>query len=245
MPDQHSAAVVVGVGPIRGLGASLAKRFAQEGLTVFIAGRTQSKLSAVADHINASGGAAIPVTMDATHEAQVRTLFETVETHGLIPELVTCTVDYNQQAPLLETDCSMFKHLWQANCLAAFLVGKEAAERMVKEKRGTIIFTGASASLRARPSFTAFACAKFALRALAQGMAKELGPQGIHVAHVIIDGVINGERAREQFPEFVRNKDNDAMLSLEAIAEAYWYLHTQSPTAWTQELDLRPYKEAF
>ena len=199
----------------------------------------------MADQINASGGTAIPITIDATQEAQVRTLFETVETHGLIPELVTCTVDYNQKAPLLQTDCSTFKHLWQANCLAAFLVGKEAAKRMVKEERGTIIFTGASASLRARPPFTAFACAKFALRALAQGMAKEFGPQGIHVAHVIIDGIINGERAHKQFPDLVRNKDDDAMLSLEAIADAYWYLHTQSPTAWTQELDLRPFKEAF
>jgi NAD(P)-dependent dehydrogenase (short-subunit alcohol dehydrogenase family) len=139
----------------------------------------------------------------------------------------------------------MFTHLWLQNAYAGFLVGREAAKRMVKQQQGSIFFTGASASLRARPPFTAFAAAKSALRALAQGMAREFGPQGIHVSHVIIDGVIDGERAHQQFPEFVESKGADGLLDLSAIADVYWNLHCQHKTAWTQELDLRPYTESF
>jgi len=135
--------------------------------------------------------------------------------------------------------------MWQQNAYAGFLVGREAARLMVSQGKGTVFFTGASASLRAHPPFTAFAAAKFALRALAQGMAREFGPQGIHVVHVLIDGVINGERAQQNFPEFIAQKGSDGLLNLDAIAESYWHLHCQQSSAWTQELDLRPYKEPF
>ena len=241
----NCAAVVVGVGPRHGLGAALARRFAAEKRAVFVAGRTMERLHKVVEEIEALGGKAFPVISDATCEDQVKALFETVDDSGFELELVTCTVDRNLSSPLLETDKDRFTSLWQANCLAAFLVGREAASRMQQQGNGTIIFTGASASLRARPPFVAFACAKFALRALAQGMAREFGPQGVHVVHVLIDGVIEGERARRQFPELVAAKGEAGLLKPESIAEIYWQLHCQPTDAWTHELDLRPYKESF
>ena len=140
----------------------------------------------------------------------------------------------------------VYRHqiVWRLCCLGGFLVGREAARRMVAQARGTILFTGASASLRGKPPFAAFASAKAGLRSLAQAMAREFGPKGVHVAHVVIDGGIGGERLR-RFAEFVRAKGEDGLLDLDAIADAYWMLHAQHRTAWTHELDLRPYKEPF
>ncbi len=239
------AAVVVGVGPERGLGAALARCFAAQGLTVFIAGRTERKLAQAAATIEAQGGRAIPIMADATSEDQVNALFAAIDGYRCIPELVTCTVDQNLRASLLDLDSIAFESLWRANCLAAFLIGREAIRRMVRAGRGTLIFTGASASLRARPPFVAFASAKFALRALAQGMAREFGPQGVHVAHVLIDGVIDGERAGSQFTDLIQAKGKNALLKPESIAQVYWQLHCQPADAWTHELDLRPFVEGF
>jgi len=239
-------AIVIGVGPCAGLGAALARRFAQGGLHVYVGGRTWDKLERVAQAIRDEGGLAIPHVVDATDEAQVQTLFQTATTPPNGPlAIVACTVDSNQRAPLLETSAELFTALWRQNAHAGFLVGREAVKYMVPQGSGTVFFTGASASLRARPPFTAFAAAKSALRALAQGMAREFGPQGIHVVHVLIDGVIDGERARQQFPEFVAQKGEGGLLDLSAIAEVYWQLHQQPQSAWTHELDLRPYKEPF
>ncbi len=239
------AAVVVGVGPERGLGAALARRFAVEGLTTFIVGRTKEKLAKVAAAIEAQGGRVNPIVADATREDQVNALFAAIDGHRCVPELVTCTVDQNLRASFLDTSPEAFTSLWRANCLAAFLVGREAVRRMVQAGRGTLIFTGASASLRARPPFVAFASAKFALRALAQGLAREFGPLGIHVAHVLIDGVIEGERASLQFPDLIQARGEHGLLKPESIAEVYWQLHCQPPDAWTCELDLRPFSEGF
>jgi NAD(P)-dependent dehydrogenase (short-subunit alcohol dehydrogenase family) len=138
-----------------------------------------------------------------------------------------------------------FTTLWQQNCLGAFFFGKEAVKAMKEIQKGTLFFTGATASLRAKPPFTAFAAAKAGLRALAQGMAREFSPQGIHVVHTIIDGVIDGERAKNQFPDYVQAKGKDGLLQLDAIAETYWAIHKQHSSAWTHELDLRPFKEPF
>jgi len=160
-------------------------------------------------------------------------------------EIAAYNVDSNLSAPLLETDLAMFTALWQQNSLGAFLFGRESVKHMLPQHRGTLIFTGATASLRAKPPFTAFAAAKAGVRALAQGMAREFGPQGIHVVHAVIDGVIDGERARSQFSRYVASKGSDGLLQLEAIADTYWALHQQHPSAWTHELDLRPYKEPF
>ena len=239
------SAVVLGVGPEQGLGATLAKRFAAEGLHVFIAGRSECKLKKVAQSINDKGGSATPVITDGSVEHDIIHLFETVKVSGLVVEIAACTVDSNIPTPFLETEIETFTKLWTQNCLVGFLFGREAVKAMVKQQQGTLFFTGATASLRAKPPFTSFAAAKAGLRALAQGMAREFGPQGIHVVHVIIDGVIDGERARQQFPEFVKTKGKDGLLQLDAIADTYWAMHCQHPSAWTHELDLRPYKEPF
>lgn len=238
-------ALVLGVGPVLGLGAALARRFAAEGLHVVIAGRSAAKLAAVADAIAAAGGKATPIVADATRENDVQGLFEAAVAGGGTLEIAAYNVDSNLSAPLLETDLAMFTTLWQQNSLGAFLFGREAVKHMLPQRRGTLIFTGATASLRAKPPFTAFAAAKAGVRALAQGMAREFGPQGIHVVHAVIDGVIDGERAGTQFASYVAAKGRDGLLKLEAIADTYWALHQQHPSAWTHELDLRPFKEPF
>lgn len=245
MTNHHQkSAVVVGVGPSQGLGATLARRFAREGLHVFLAGRSLENLERVSNEIHANGGCATAVVTDATLESGVEHLFnQAAQSHQL--ELVAYNVDRNASAPLLETDTELFEDLWRQNCLGGFLTGRAAVKHMLSHRQGSVLFTGATASLRARPPFTAFAAAKAGLRALAQGMAREFGPQGIHVAHIIIDGVIDGDRARNQFSAYVNAKGKDGLLQLDAIAETYWAIHRQHPSAWTHELDLRPFKEPF
>ncbi|MGH7787384.1 MAG: SDR family NAD(P)-dependent oxidoreductase [Candidatus Binatia bacterium] len=243
MGEQRSA-VVVGVGAEAGLGGALCKRFGREALHVFVAGRTAAKLQVVVDAIAAAGGTATAVPTDTTVEADVVRLFERAEATAPI-DLVVFNAGGNQMANLLEMQAAFFEDVWRVGCLGGFLVGREAARRMVPRARGTLLFTGATASVRARPPFIAFASAKAALRAIAQGMAREFGPQGVHVGHVIIDGGIDGERLRTLAPGFVSAKGDEGLLDLDAIADAYWYLHEQHRTAWTHELDLRPFKEPF
>ena len=239
------SAVIIGVGPEEGLGATLAKCFSSKGLHVFIAGRSEDKLQQVAESIRRQGGSATVVVADATTECDIVHLFETVNLFGHVVDIAAYNVDSNIRSPLLETESETFTQLWRQNCLGGFLFGKEAIAQMLPQSKGTLFFTGATASLRAKPPFTAFAAAKAGLRALAQGMAREFSPQGIHVVHTIIDGVIDGERARTQFPELVAQKGKDGLLQLDAIAESYWAIHQQHPSAWTHELDLRPFKEAW
>lgn len=238
-------AVVIGVGPERGLGAALAKHFAAQGLHVFIAGRSAAKLQVIVEKITEEGGMATAITADATLEQDLERLFVAIRESSYSLAVAVYNVDSNIAAPLLETDSEMFTQLWQQNCFAAFLFGKQVLSIMQKQGHGTLIFTGATASLRARPPFTAFAAAKAGLRALAQGMAREFSPHGVHVAHTIIDGVIDGERARTQFADYVATKGDDGLLQLDAIAQTYWAIHQQHPSAWTHELDLRPFKEPF
>ncbi|WP_199175929.1 SDR family NAD(P)-dependent oxidoreductase [Telmatospirillum siberiense] len=235
-------AVVVGVGESRGLGAALARRFAGEGLRVIVAGRTSARIEEVARGIRDEGGRAEARTVDATSESDVVGLFEAV---GGDLELVAYNVGNNAMEPLLTLPAEVFERLWRQNALGGFLVGREAVRHMLPRGRGSVLFTGATASLRARPPFVAFASAKAALRAVAQGLAREFGPQGIHVAHVVIDGVIHGDYAEARFPDFVRAKGEDGLLEPDAIADSYWALHRQPNSAWTQELDLRPFKEPF
>jgi NAD(P)-dependent dehydrogenase (short-subunit alcohol dehydrogenase family) len=149
------------------------------------------------------------------------------------------------QGPFAELTAEDFEKVWRQSCFAGFLVGREAARRMLPRKSGTVIFTGASASLRGRANFAAFTAAKGALRQMAQSMAKELGPQGIHVAHVVVDGAIDSERMRKMFPERLAQLGPDGALKPEAIAEAFWQLHAQPRSAWTHEIDLRPAAEPF
>jgi len=237
-------AVVVGVGAEAGLGGALCKRFGREGLHVFVAGRTAAKLQVVVDAIVAAGGAATAMPTDTTVEADVVRLFEHAEATAPV-EVAVFNAGNNQMANLLEMQAAFFEDVWRVACFGGFLVGREAARHMVPRARGTLLFTGATGSLRARPPFIAFASAKAALRAIAQGLAREFGPQGVHVAHIIIDGGIAGDRLRTFAPGFVAAKGDEGLLDLEAIADAYWYLHGQHRTAWTHELDLRPFKEPF
>lgn len=243
--SQQPSAVIIGVGPERGLGAALAKHCAAKGLHVYIAGRSEEKLHQVVNRIVENGGQATSVVADATQEYDINHLFDVIHFDGAALELAVYNVDSNIPGPILETQAETFTKLWQQNCLGAFLFGKEVVECMLPNKKGTLIFTGATASLRAKPPFTAFASAKAALRSLAQGLAREFSPAGIHVVHAIIDGVIYGDRAARQFPEYYQSKGEEGMLKLEAIAETYWSLHCQHPSAWTHELDLRPFKEPF
>jgi len=225
--------------------ASLAVYFAAKGLHIFIAGRSEDKLHKVADTIREAGGTVTTVIADATVELDVVHLFKMAQLEGYRIDIAAYNVDSNIPSPLLETDTETFTTLWRQNCLGAFFFGKEAVKVMKAQQHGTLFFTGATASLRAKPPFTAFATAKAGLRALAQGMAREFSPQGVHVVHTIIDGVIDGDRARNQFPDYVKAKGKDGLLQLDAIAETYWAIHKQHPSAWTHELDLRPFKEPF
>ncbi|MCK9634701.1 MAG: SDR family NAD(P)-dependent oxidoreductase [Methylobacter tundripaludum] len=243
--EQKCSAVIIGVGPERGLGATLAKYFAAKGLHVYIAGRSEDKLQQVAERIRQRGGSATTVLADATVESDVAHLFKIARLDAYRIDIAAYNVDSNIPSPLLETDAETFTALWQQNCLGAFFFGKEAVKAMKDGQKGTLFFTGATASLRAKPPFTAFAAAKAGLRALAQGMAREFSPQGVHVVHAVIDGVIDGERAENQFPDYVKAKGKDGLLQLDAIAETYWAMHKQHPSAWTHELDLRPFKEPF
>ncbi len=243
--SEKCSAVVMGVGAEEGLGATLAKYFAKQGLHIFVAGRSEDKLQLIVEKIRQQGNTATAVIADATLEQDVEQLFAVVQKESYPLALAVYNAGNNIPSPLLETDSETFINLWQQNCFGAFLFGKQAIAMMKERQQGTLIFTGATASLRAKPPFTAFAVAKAGLRSLAQGMAREFGPQGIHVAHVIIDGVIDGEKSRTRFPNFVSQKGKDGLLQLDAIAETYWAIHQQHLSAWTHELDLRPFKESF
>lgn len=243
-----SKAVVVGVGAERGLGAALCRRFAAAGHHVLVAGRTAEKIRAVAGAIGAAGGRATAVVTDATSEADVARLFDlamTDDADGGPADLVVFNAGNNQRIDFREVSAADFEALWRVGCFAGFLVGREAARRLVPLGRGTVIFTGASASLRGRPGFAQFAAAKAGLRMVAQSMAREYGPLGVHVAHVIIDGGISGDRLLSRFPQAVEQRGADGLLDIDAIAETYWQIHGQHRSAWAHEIDLRPFKESF
>jgi NAD(P)-dependent dehydrogenase (short-subunit alcohol dehydrogenase family) len=240
-----ATAIVIGVGPEAGLGAALGRRFAREGLHVLLGARQRERLEAVAAGIRAAGGAASAVAMDATLPADVVRLFDAAERIGGPPEVVIYNAGNAHTSALLDLEDAAFEAVWRLTCLGGLLAGREAARRMLPRGSGTILFTGATASLRARPPFTAFASAKAALRALAHAMARELGPKGLHVAHVVIDGVIDGDQVNRRFPQLRERLGPDGMLAPDAIADAYWQLHAQPRSTWTLELDLRPWKETF
>jgi len=240
-------AIVVGVGAERGLGAALCKRFASEGYHVLVAGRTPAKIEAVVAAIVAAGGSAEAVRTDATKEDEVISLFDRGFAAGAHepPDLVVFNAGNNQRLDFREVPAALFEDFWRVGCFAGFLVGREAARRLVPLGCGTVIFTGASASLRGKPGFAQFAAAKAGLRMISQSMAREYGPLGIHVAHAVIDGGIAGERLLRGRPQLAAERGPDGMLDIDAIAGTYWHIHRQHPSAWTQEIELRPFKEPF
>ncbi|MSR13629.1 MAG: SDR family NAD(P)-dependent oxidoreductase, partial [Gammaproteobacteria bacterium] len=198
--------------------------------------------------ITAAGGSAESVLTDATSETDVFRLFDRAMSPGPArdpADLIVFNAENNQVIDFRSLSAAQFEDFWRVGCFAGFLVGREAAKRLMPLERGTILFTGASGSLRGKPRFAHFAAAKAGLRMVAQSMAQEFGPQGLHVAHIVIDGGVDGERLRSRIPEMVTRLGTDGLLNVDAIAENYWRLHQQHPSAWTHELDLRPFKEAF
>ena len=241
-------AVVVGVGAERGLGAALCRRFASEGYHVLVAGRTPEKITQVAKTICAGDGSAEAITVDTTREDDVIRLFDgAMSPHNgrAAADVVIFNAGNNRRIDFKELRAEQFEEFWRIGCFGGFLVGREAARRLAPLGRGTIIFTGASASLRGKPGFAHFAAAKAGLRMIAQSMAREYGPVGIHVAHVVIDGGINGDRLLSRVPTLATERGEDGLLGIDAIADTYWSIHRQQRSAWTQEVDLRPFKESF
>ena len=234
---------VVGAGDATG--GAIARRFAAGGYTVCVARRTKDALAPLVQAIESAGGQARAFALDARREDAVRAFVDDVEaTVGPI-EAMVFNVGGNVRFPILETSAQKYFKVWEMCALAGFLVGREAARVMLPRARGSILFTGATASLRGGAGFAAFAGGKAALRALAQSMARELGPQGLHVAHVVIDGLIDTAFAREHFAPRVAAAGPDGILHPDHIAEAYWWLHRQPRDAWTFELDLRPSVERW
>jgi len=235
-------AIVLGVGPERGLGAQLAKRFADEGLRVLVAGRTREKLDAIADWIRSGGGRAEAVVTDATDEGDVQGLFERA---GDDLDLAIYNAGNNTPGRIIDMDAAYFEQSWRVCCFGGFLFGREAVRRMQPKGQGTLLFTGASASLRGRAYFGAFNSSKAALRQLAQAMAKEYGPAGVHVGHVVVDGAIGGDKVIGTFPEYARKLGDDGMISIEGIVDGFAYLYHQPKRAWSFEIDVRTSVETW
>ena len=241
--SQPKVALVIGAGDATG--GAIARRFAREGYIACVTRRSADKLQPLIDSIRAEGGQAYGYGSDARKEEDVAALFAQIEAeHGPV-EVMVFNIGANVPSSILEETARKYFKVWERACFSGFLNGQAAARRMVARGRGTILFTGATAALRGSANFAAFAGAKHALRALAQSMARELGPLNIHVAHVVVDGAIDTAFIRDTFPERYALKDQDGILNPDHIAENYWYLHTQPRDAWTFELDLRPYMERW
>jgi NAD(P)-dependent dehydrogenase (short-subunit alcohol dehydrogenase family) len=239
-----AVAWVIGVGASRGTGAAVARRFAREGFTVAVTGRSAGSVRAIADEIKADGGRVVEAVGDAQDEAAMLGILGRLETIGPV-EVGIYNAGNAIWGPPLSTPSADFEAMWRVGCLGGFIFGRELARVMLHRGRGTIIFTGASASLRGKAAFAAFAAAKAGLRVVSQSFAREFGPRGIHVAHVIVDGSIDGDKIFGVIPDIAQLKGPDGLIGTEAIAGAYWYLHTQHRSAWSQEIDLRSYSESF
>ncbi len=240
-----------GLAVVLGVGAAVSVLAASHGLHVFVVGRTQSKLDKIVEEIEAGGGAATAVVADCTDADEIQAVFEQIAASGQ----PLCFAVHNMAAPnmpteFLKTDIEFFETHWRRATFGGFLAAQAVVKQMMKQKgmhRGTLIFTGASGSLRGKAKFSAFAAAKAGLRAMAQSIAREFGPEGIHVGHVIIDGIIDGQFVRDAGGNlanmWIKSKGKDGSLKPDEIAKAYWMLHEQERSAWTHELDLRPYNE--
>ncbi|WP_281459965.1 SDR family oxidoreductase [Pseudomonas rhizophila] len=237
--------VVLVVGAGDATGGAIAKRFAQEGFVACVTRRSADKLAPLVDSIRAQGGDAHGFACDARKEDEVIALIEQIESQIGPIEAFVFNIGANVPCSILEETARKYFKIWEMACFSGFLNAREVAKRMASRQRGTILFTGATAGLRGASGFAAFAGAKHGIRALAQSMARELGPMNIHVAHVVVDGAIDTDFIRDNFPEKYATKDADGILNPEHIADNYWYLHAQPRDAWTFELDLRPWSERW
>lgn len=237
--SESKVAVVLGVGP--GLGAAIVRRFAREGFTLGLMARSEEKLTQIQTELEKGGGTALSIPADATDPASVSSAFAQVRQKLGTPDVFVYNTGAFQMGGILEITPKQFESNWKANCFGAFLGVQQVLPGMVERGRGTILFTGATAATKGSARFAGLAVGKFGLRALAQSLAREFGPQGIHVAHIIIDGMIDTPRVRGMAPD----REQHTLVSPEAIAETYWQVYLQDPTAWTLELDLRPAVEKF
>ena len=236
-------ALVIGAGDATG--GAVAQRFAREGYTACVVRRHADALAPLVERIEAAGGRARAFGSDARREEAVVALIETIEREVGPIEVFVFNIGANVPSPIVEETARKYYKIWEMAAFAGFLTAREVARRMLARGRGTMLFTGATASLRGAANFGAFAGAKHALRALAQSLARELGPQNIHVAHSIIDGAVDTAFIRDNFPERYALKDRDGILNPEHIADAYWQIHRQPRDAWTFEFDLRPWMERW
>lgn len=243
--EQQKAKVALVIGAGDATGGAIAKRFAQGGYITCMTRRNAEKLQPLIEEIEQAGGVAYGFASDARKEEQVMQLVEEIESNIGEIDILVFNIGANVPCSILEETARKYFKIWEMACFSAFLVGREVAKRMVTRQHGTIIFTGAKAGMRGAAYFSAFAGAKHALRALAQSMARELGQQNIHVAHVVVDGAIDTDFIKTTFPELYEKKDQDGILNPEHIAENYWHLSQQPRDAWTHELDLRPWSEKW
>jgi len=241
--SDKKAILVVGAGDATG--GAIARRFAREGYIACVSRRHADKLAPLVAQIEADGGEAHAFGSDARKEDEVIALFARIEKDIAPIEVAVFNIGANVRFPIAETSARVYYKVWEMGCFGGFLVGREAARVMLPRGHGSIFFTGATASMRGGNGFAAFAGAKHGLRALAQSMARELGPKGIHVAQIIVDAAIDTEFIRENFPQRYALKERDGIVAPEAIAESYWQLHVQPRNAWTHEMDLRPWIEPW
>lgn len=247
MPARNATCAIIGAGDF--IGAAIARKFAAEGYTVFVGRRTAEKLEPLKREIEAAGGKCEARALDARKEDEVTAFLQAADAHAPL-EVVIANPGANVNFPILETTERVFFKVWEMACKAGFLTGREAARIMLKHGKGSIFFTGATASLRGGSGYAAFASAKGGLRMLAQAMARELGPQNIHVAHLVIDAGVDTSFVRDRIAqargaEVAANLPPDILMEPTSIANAYWALHTQTRDAWTFEMDLRPYGEKW
>ena len=243
-----SAPIVFIVGTGDYIGAAIARRFAEGGFTVCMGRRNGHKLEPLVNELRGMGGKAYGYTHDARDEEQTEAIFKEIETNVGPIDLVIFNVGGNVYFPLMETTARVFRKVWEMACFAGFFTGREAARYMVPRGRGKIFFTGASASMRGKPGYSAFSAGKAGLRMLAQSMAREFGPQNIHVAHLIIDAGVDTAFVRERIAASGKNPDDlppDTLMSPRSVAQSYWVLYHQTRDGWTHELDLRPYGETW
>ena len=237
-------ALIIGAG--ENLGSSIARCFAKEKFKVVVARRNGETLNSLKSEIEEEGGICHSFSLDARKENDVIKFIEEIENEIGPIEVAVYNIGANIKYNITETTSQKYYKVWEMAAFGAFLMGREVSKKMIQRKKGTIIFTGATASMRGGDGFSAFSGAKHAKRALAQSMARELGPKGIHVAHIIIDGAIDTPWVKENFPEFVRQKkDIDGLMNPDDIALNYLWIHKQPKNAWTHELDLRPWVEKW
>jgi len=244
---RNATAVIIGAGDF--IGSAIARRFAAEGYTVFVGRRDGAKLEPLKQEIEAAGGRVVARSLDARDEAQMMAFFAEAEAHAPL-EVCIFNIGANVNFPLLETTVRVFRKVWEMACFAGFLSAREAARFMLPRGAGSIFFTGATAGLRGGVGYAAFASAKFGLRAVAQSAARELGPQGIHVAHLVIDAGVDTAWVRQRIVEqggenALENIQPGQLMRPEAVAEAYWALHQQPNDAWTFEQEIRPFAEKW